>query len=274
MVLLGLKASTDKRQIIDRLQYHPQVFEFHLTENDMTVDGLKQLADDIDWIKATTTNKIILHEPIRYHNHQMEMILPEKYDPEFYHFMMTSITKIIDLAREKNILALVHGAFNKETGKYLQMYSNFDAAETELLRRLDYFAKYGGKHLCVENSISPLWGYADPKIRQLAKEHHYQLAFDTSHVFIQSHGSNQILQEALRDLYHQIVHYHLVDSNGEFHDSLPLGQGKINWQKVLPLLNPHATSIYEINLINQLDATEQVASHRYLTNLIAQKHLS
>ena len=29
MVLLGLKASTDKKQIIDRLQYHPQVFEFH-----------------------------------------------------------------------------------------------------------------------------------------------------------------------------------------------------------------------------------------------------
>ena len=44
----------------------------------------------------------------------MEMILPEKYDPAFYHFMMTSVTKIIDLAREKNVLALVHGAFNKK----------------------------------------------------------------------------------------------------------------------------------------------------------------
>ena len=35
-----------------------------------------------------------------------------------------------------------------------------------------------------------------------------------------------------------IVHYHLVDSNGEFHDSLPLGKGKIDWQAVVPLLNP------------------------------------
>ncbi len=274
MVLLGLKASTDKKQIIDRLQYHPQVFEFNLTEDDMTPDGLKQLAADIDWVKEAATDKIILHEPIRYHNQQMEMILPEKYDPAFYHFMMTSVTKIIDLAREKNVLALVHGAFNKETGKYLQMYPNFDVAESELLRRLDYFAKYGSKHLCVENSISSVWGYADPKIRQLAKEHHYQLAFDTSHVFIQSHGSNQVLQEALRDLCPQIVHYHLVDSNGEFHDSLPLGKGKIDWQAVVPLLNPKATSIYEINLADQRDATEQVASHRYLTNLIAKDHLS
>lgn len=31
-MLLGLKASTDQRQIRDRLQYHPDVFEFHLTE--------------------------------------------------------------------------------------------------------------------------------------------------------------------------------------------------------------------------------------------------
>ena len=72
----------------------------------------------------------------------------------------------------------------------------------------------------------------------------------------------------------QIVHYHLVDSNGEFHDSLPLGKGKIDWQAVVPLLNPKATSIYEINLADQRDATEQVASHRYLTNLIAKDHLS
>lgn len=272
MVLLGLKASTDRRQITDRLQYHPQVFEFHLTETDMTPDGLKRLANDIDWVKEAATDKIILHEPIRYHGQQMEMILPEKYNPNFYRFMIESIENMVALARDKNILALVHGAFNKETGKYLQMYPSFDAAEQELLRRLDYFAKYGAEHLCIENSISAVWGYADPQIRQLAKTHHYHLAFDTSHVFIQSHGSNTILQTALRDLREQIVHYHLVDSNGEYHDSLPLGAGKIDWQAVVPLLNPQATSIYEINLPNQLDATEQVASHRYLTTLI--QHLS
>lgn len=38
-MLLGLKASTDERQIRDRLQYHPDVFEFHLTEADFTASG-------------------------------------------------------------------------------------------------------------------------------------------------------------------------------------------------------------------------------------------
>ncbi|MEJ1330669.1 hypothetical protein QY895_08355 [Latilactobacillus sakei] len=32
---LGLKAGVNDRQIKDRLQYHPSVFEFHLTEEDV-----------------------------------------------------------------------------------------------------------------------------------------------------------------------------------------------------------------------------------------------
>ena len=45
-MLLGLKASTDQRQIRDRLQYHPDVFEFHLTENDFTEAGWSHFCTD------------------------------------------------------------------------------------------------------------------------------------------------------------------------------------------------------------------------------------
>ena len=55
---------------------------------------------------------------------------------------------------------------------------------------------------------------------------------------------------------------------GQSHDSLPLGTGKIDWARVWPLLNPQATNIYEINLADQTDCQEQLASHRYLTGLI------
>ena len=65
------------------------------------------------------------------------------------------------------------------------------------------------------------------------------------------------------------VHYHLVDSMGEHHDSLVLGTGKIDWRRVLPLLNENskATSIYEINLADPTDSKEQMESHRYLVEL-------
>ena len=84
------------------------------------------------------------------------------------------------------------------------------------------------------------------------------------------HGDNKALQRSLDHLKSSIVHYHLVDSMGLTHDSLPLGIGKIDWAPVLKRLNPTATSIYEINLHDQRDCKEQVASHRYLTAIAKQ----
>ena len=51
-MLLGLKASTDERQIRDRLQYHPDVFEFHLTEADFTASGWQHFLKMVAWVQS------------------------------------------------------------------------------------------------------------------------------------------------------------------------------------------------------------------------------
>ncbi|MBC6912272.1 sugar phosphate isomerase/epimerase, partial [Lactobacillus reuteri] len=79
--------------------------------------------------------------------------------------------------------------------------------------------------------------------------------------------NNQKLAVSLAHLKDRTVHYHLVDSMGETHDSLTLGTGKIDWANVLPHLNPAATSIYEINLHDQNNCREQIDSHNYLVKL-------
>lgn len=118
-----------------------------------------------------------------------------------------------------------------------------------------------------ENSISPIFYYGDEKEDLYIFEKGYRLAFDTSHCFIKNHGSNEKLLTSMKRLKEHVVHYHLVDSMGETHDSLPLGKGKIDWEKALPLMNDDATSIYEIILKDQRDASEQIASHEYLLSL-------
>ncbi|MGT2636904.1 hypothetical protein ACVRWL_03700 [Streptococcus ratti] len=70
-------------------------------------------------------------------------------------------------------------------------------------------------------------------------------------------------------LKNHIVHYHLVDSNGQEHDSLSLGQGSTDWKRIVPLLNPKATSIYEIDLADMLDPKEQLESHACLQLLFS-----
>ncbi|KRL01176.1 TIM barrel protein [Liquorilactobacillus capillatus] len=266
--VLGLKAGSDPKQVKDRLQYSPVVFEFFTNEADFTSEGIKRLEYDLQWVKAEATNKIILHHPMRFRGEFTELVAPEKKFPELRKFIYQSTEKLLQLAFDNNVQVLVHGSYARHTQFFIDMYPSLAAARQAVYLQLDKLAEWGKDHIMFENSISPIFYYGEREEENTIIARKYRLAFDTSHCFIKCAGDNKILQQSLRHLKEQIVHYHLVDSMGENkHDSLTLGQGKIDWKEVLPLLNPQATSIYEINLRNQEDAKEQVESHRYLTDL-------
>lgn len=264
---LGLKASTAKSQLSDRLKYQPAVFEFFTDENDFTADGLKRLAAAIELVKATATNKIVLHHPMRFKGEYTELAAPKAVFPELVKFIDQSTNELLQLAFDQKIQVLVHGSYSRHTQRMIDLYPSFEFAEAAVFKKLDYFAHLGQQRIMFENSLSPIFYFGDEKMDQFILDRNYRLAFDTSHCFIKVNGSNQQLVASLKRLEPQIVHYHLVDSMGLKHDSLPLGKGKINWQQVLPVLNPQATNIYEINLKNQDNCQEQLASHRYLSKI-------
>ncbi len=263
---LGLKASSDRRQIDDRLQYHPTVFEFFTAKSDFTNDGYQRLYDAIQYVQAAGVHHIVLHHPMKFGNYHAEVVAPEKYYPALYRFIEISTEQLLRLASDLDVQVLVHGGYSgPEVKQMVDLYPHVEDARQAVYHRLDRFASAGGDHIMFENSIAPVFAYGDPQQEAEILAHHYRLAFDVSHCFIYLHGDNLGLQHSLNRLKDNVVHYHLVDSYGKTHDSLPLGTGKINWQQVLPLLNQDATSIYEINLTDQLNCTEQLASHRYLT---------
>lgn len=273
-IQLGLKGSSQREQIDDRLQYHPDVYEFYTDAADFTPDGYKHLYEAVQYVQSQGVKHIVLHHPMKFGNTHAEIVAPEDKFPELYRFVENTTLQLIRLADDLDVQCLIHGAYAQETEKYIACYANNHDAQQAALKRLDRFAKDGGEHIMFENSIAPVFAYGDPTDEDEIMSHHYRLAFDTSHCFIWLHGNNQRLQASLAHLKDQIVHYHLVDSMGQTHDSLTLGTGKIDWQGVLPLLNPQATSIYEINLHDQGNCTEQLASHRYLTNLATKLNLS
>lgn len=264
---LGLKGSTDRQQIDDRLQYHPVTYEFYTDANDFTPAGFEHLKDAVQYVQSRGVKHIVLHHPMKFGQYHTELIAPEKEFPDLYSFVESSTEKLIQVARDLDVQCLVHGSYARETADFIRLYPSLKAAQCAAFQRMDRFKQMGGDHIMFENSISPIFCYGDPDAEEEIKSHHYRLAFDTSHCFIATHGNNSKLQASLRNLQDQVVHYHLVDSLGQHHDSLPLGKGKINWQAVLPLLNPNATSIYEINLQNNNDCQEQLDSHHYLLKL-------
>lgn len=50
MPMLGLKGSSDQRQIDDRLQYHPDVYEFYTSAADFTPEGYQQLDEAVQYV--------------------------------------------------------------------------------------------------------------------------------------------------------------------------------------------------------------------------------
>lgn len=264
---LGLKGSRAPQQINDRLQYSPTTYEFYTDQNDFTHDGYQRLYDAVQFVQSRGVKNIVLHHPMTFGELHTDLVAPESRFPELYRFIETSTEQLIRLTTDLDVQCLVHGAYAKETQLFIQEYSSLEAAQQVVFQRLDRFKDMGGNHIMFENSISPIFSYGNPTMEDEILSHQYRLAFDTSHCFIYCHGDNQQLQASLSHLRESVVHYHLVDSMGETHDSLPLGKGKIDWRGVLPLLNQNATSIYEINLKNNDDCQEQLESHRYLISL-------
>lgn len=209
---------------------------------------------------------------MKFHDQHSEVVAPEQYYPDLYRFVETTTDQLLRLASDLDVQILVHGGYSgPEVQHMVDLYPSVEDARQAVYDRLDRFKRAGQDHIMFENSIAPVFAYGDSSQEDEILAHHYRLAFDTSHCFIELHGDNQGLQKSLRHLESAVVHYHLVDSMGQTHDSLQLGKGKIDWAPVLPLLNPTATSIYEINLQDQENCREQVASHHYLCHITTEE---
>lgn len=268
---LGLKGSSSREQIDDRLRHHPQVYEFFTAANDFTPQGYQHLYDAIQYVQSRKIRQIVLHHPMAFGKYHADVVAPERYYPDLYRFIEETTSQLIRLASDLNVQVLVHGGYSGPTVEHMvDLYPSIQAAREAVYRRLDRFAQDGGDHIMFENSIAPVFAYGHRDQEEEILAHHYRLAFDTSHCFIELHGDNRGLQASLSHLAPAVVHYHLVDSRGQTHDSLPLGTGKIDWAGVLPRLNPQASSIYEINLRDQINCQEQLASHTYLKLLADQ----
>ncbi|KRL04382.1 sugar phosphate isomerase/epimerase [Liquorilactobacillus oeni] len=264
---LGLKASSSKEQITNRLKYHPKVFEFFTSENDFTTEGLKRLEYAIELVKNEATSKIVLHHPMRFKGEFTELVAPQTIFPDLCHFVQRSTDALLQLSFDHDVQTLLHGSYARHTLKMISLYPSQAKARAYVYDQLDKYAQLGKKHIMFENSFSPLFYYGKEDEDQYIFNKGYRLAFDVSHCFIKDKGSNEQLTASLLRLRDHVVHYHLVDSLGKSHDSLQLGKGSIDWRNVLPCLNPQASSIYEVQLNNENDAKEQVASHQYLTKI-------
>jgi sugar phosphate isomerase/epimerase len=259
MNFIRLKTAINDIAIEDRLKYHPEIVEFHLVESDL--EDIERLKKYIRYIKQHDS-KVYLHHPMTYKGEKLDII---SNNPEVREYYDQSTKLLARLCKEENIYCVIHAHYNKT-------YSSIITEEKvkHVIERIRYILTFdGSEHLLWENTIEGVFSYQNPNlIEQIVKPLNLPLTFDVSHAFISLRGNNEKLEDVLKKSISYIRYAHVVDSMGEIHDSLPLGQGKTNWVKVKPYL-VNLDFIFEINTSssNHMDCTPMVESGLYFSKI-------
>lgn len=268
LVQLGLKASAEPAQLMDRLRYRPTTFEFFTSAADFEPEAFNRLKTAITFVKTAVTTDVIVHHPMSYQGVHLDQLLDPNRQPEAYQFLQQSTAQLLDLVTATDCQLLVHGGYGgSESSALVQEYASLAEARDVVFARLDNLVQQGSGHVMIENGITASFMYGDPQLDELIIQHQLPLVCDLSHVFIGLKGNMALTMLSLKRLKPLIRHYHLVDSLGQKHDSLPLGTGLIDWQQVLPALNSTASMIYEVPDATDATCANMLASYHYLRNL-------
>jgi sugar phosphate isomerase/epimerase len=255
---MRLKGNLDQKSLDNRLQYDPEIIEFYLSAEDMGRPEL--IRARIRELHARGI-KSYLHHPPRYRGAFLDIMSSNPDMRRFYH---RSSELLASICIEEKAKCVIHAHYiHSDSCKNVSQEQTFRLRE-EIRNILDY-----GRDVFVwEDSTEGLFCYANPYlIDDLIVPLELPLNVDISHTFIGFKGDNRRLREVLERTAPYAQYYHLVDSMGLEHDSLPLGQGRIDWKIVKPFVLGK-DFIFEINLSgDHIDCTPMVDSAKYFSNL-------
>ena len=254
-----VKSGLNPEHLQDRLQYHPEILELHLNEQDVLDPA--PLVQVIRSLKASIP-KVYLHHPPKFRGQFLDIISS---DPSIRTFYDESTRVLIEIARAEDVRVVIHAHYMGTDSK------NFHDAHKvkELSHRIAHFEERGSDVLLWENTIEGIFSTQNPDwITSIVEPLDLRLCMDISHAFIALHGDNEGLIRVLERVQPYADYFHVVDSMGTVHDGLALGEGKIDWRRVKDFLMGK-DFIYEIDLRSSghKDCTPMLESAEYLLSL-------
>lgn len=256
---IRLKSAINPYQVHNRLKYNPDIIEFHLEEED-----LYQPEQIIKYIQLLKSNGIhvYLHHPMKYRGQYLDIISSSQKMRDFYNW---SCEFLAFICKQEKIKCVIHCHYqHSESSKYADLPNR-----KETRRRVEEILSICDESFLWEDTTRGIFSAQNPYLlSEIVKPLNLPLNIDISHSFIALHGDNLALKQHL-EKYHQYAEYfHLVDSNGVVHDSLPLGKGQIDWGMVKPYVGDN-DFIFEIDLreSDYMDCTPMIESARYYNSI-------
>jgi len=254
-----VKTAVEEKQIQDRLQYQPEVLEFHLVEQDLYGERKKKLQEAIEFVQSFGT-KVYLHHPMKTGSHYLDII---SYHPEVRSFYEESCRILHELCETYNIRCVLHCNY-ATSDKSIDIHTK---NTTEVKKEIQNILSFSKQSFLWEDSITGVFSYKNPDlIEQVIKPLQLPLIQDISHSFIALEGDNERLLDVTSQISSYVQYLHVVDSMGKHHDSLVLGKGNIDWHTIKPF-TVGKDFIFEINCENMLDCSPMIQSASFYNNI-------
>lgn len=239
-----------------------------MLEDDLFGQKRKDLERWIRWMKHQGLN-VYIHHPQDINGGLLHINSKESIIGSYFEL---STRILVEISEKYDCYTVVHwnyGADKKVQHQEIPVKESYSMSEIEfLVEKTEEIDRHIGKgRILWENPSAGIGAYRDDFVlAELIAQTSLSLTFDTSHAFISLKGNNNKLEDTIKLLEHNIAYYHVVDSMGLVHDSLPLGDGRIDFARLKPYII-EKDFIYEIDIKNINDAREAVASHHYFTCL-------
>jgi len=254
---IRLKCSLDEKQIADRLRYNPEILELQLFAEDLNHPEL--MIQTIQLLKQKGI-RVYLHHPMIYRGRFLDIISSDSWMRDYYDWSCQTLAKI---CKQENVLCVVHPHYSESECSYFQD----SRLRKKVRQRIEQTLANGGEYFLWENTVKGIFSQQNPYLfTELIEPLNLPICLDISHSFIALQGSNPKLQQTLEQAQPYATYYHVVDSMGKTHDSLPLGQGKVDWQMVKPYLQGREY-IFEIGLTDHRDCRAMIESATFLKNI-------
>jgi len=257
---LGLKGDVSNTQVSNRLQQEMDIYEIHLHEDDLFGAKYKYLDNLITGIQSTGV-KVYLHQPMMIHG---QMLHVNAVDSKIADYLTLSTRILVELCEKHDIYTVVHMNYTSpENNPFREVQHPRREALIETIQNMIAFDEHIGKgRILWENGIMGVGGYMpDLELARLLSKTSLKLCFDVSHACISLNGDNDKLVETIEVLKENIEYFHVVDSMGKKHDSLIIGQGIIDFERIQDYIL-EKDYIYETGLADFNDCNEMMESHR------------
>ncbi len=226
------------------LQYHPDLFEFHLSDKDL----------DEEIPKGSFTQEVVVHAP---EYMKRAYLNPASEDPEERKQVIAILQRSIDVARKLGESFQGAPKFIVHPGGITLQKSEHPAVLLELFSDTLSQLKSDGVEILPENLPPRPWVFGGEwvtnifmlkdEIKDFLERTGYFMCFDTSHAALSCNAYGEDLVEMITQLKPFIHHLHIADGSGTGEEGLQIGQGTVDFNKVLtPLAGYSETMVPEI----------------------------